>query len=604
MLLALLFSAPVRAEVPPEVRDAAGIETHPLEDGLLVWQRVEIVLGDDGRVTRSEDSALKMLSAKSTRADFFDPHIDWNDARAELSVDDARSWMVDGTEVVAKANSRVPNTASELQWAVPYAHMRRMTVAHVGVEHGATSRLAYSLTDREPMGLPLWGALDLNGPFPVLQQRVRVAGRLDLAWAVLGGEGVIEVGEVTDEGNSVVLERANVPAHDPAEGWPAPRLVWSTASSWDAVREVLRGRIDPALEPDDRVRAKVEDLVEPGMLAAERTAVLHRFVVEGVRTVEWPVASFDHAARPAGEVLDSSVGHSLDKAVLLVAMLRAAGLDGHIALVSSGWAIAEAVPAPAQLDEVWVQTDGVWFDPTALRDNHNLWHLAGHPVLLLDGSGAPKALEVPAGEDVASLRLVVDLEDGGHEVQVSGSAEVDLAREYNPVVGWDRSSDRLLPLAEGVAGGFGGAAVDATAPGRLDDELCSLHAEFSKGVLSFDAAGLVRLEVPRVPGTVGGLQVWRQERDHPVRVPTGRERVALELTLPEDLEPAWLPEPVELKNRAGSLVRTIERDGQNVEITEELVLSTAVVAPNAWPELRALLSAMERGRTVLLQRVE
>ncbi|MBW2257929.1 MAG: hypothetical protein JRI25_25465, partial [Deltaproteobacteria bacterium] len=371
MLLALLVSAPVLAEVPSEVRDAPGAEAYPLDDALLVWQRVDVVLGDDGRVIRTEDAALKMFTAKSTRANHFDPHIDWNDARTALSVDDVRSWMVDGTEVVAKDNSQVPNTAPELQWAVPYAHMRRMTVAHVGVEHGGTSHLATTLTDREPTGLPLWGALDLNGPFPVLRQHVRIAGKGDLSWAVLGGEGVIEIGgEVTDDGASVVLERANVPAHDPAEGWPAPRLVWSTASSWDEVRQILRERIDLALEPDDQVRAKVEDLVVPGMLPDERTAVLHRFVVEGVRTVAWPVDAFDYAARPAGEVLDSSVGHALDKAVLLVALLRSAGLDAQIALAASGWAVAEAVPTPVQLDQVWVQTGGTWLDPTALRDHH------------------------------------------------------------------------------------------------------------------------------------------------------------------------------------------------------------------------------------------
>jgi len=209
-----------------------------------------------------------------------------------------------------------------------------------------------------------------------------------------------------------------------------------------------------------------------------------------------------------------------------------------------------------------------------------------------------------AGEDIGALRLSVDLEDGGHEVRVSGHAEVDLAHAYNPVVGWDRSSDRLLPLARGVAGVFGGANVDATAPARLDEALCSLGADFSGGVLPFDAAGLVRVELPRVPGAVPGLQPWRQDRAHPVRVPTGTERVALTLTLPEDLEPAWLPEPVELENRAGSLVRTVERDGSTVEITEELRLSADWLAPGVWPELRALLNAVERGRTLLLERGE
>ena len=167
-------AAPAAGTIPDWVREAPGREAFPEEDGLLVRRHLRFALDATGRVTRREETAVKMLQDWVSRHGLLDPRIDWNDARAEMRVVEARTYMADGTVVEARENSLVPNTAPPLEWAVSYSHMRQMVVAHVGAEHGSTSVLAYEVADRGPSGVPLWGVVDLARELPVLDDRIEI----------------------------------------------------------------------------------------------------------------------------------------------------------------------------------------------------------------------------------------------------------------------------------------------------------------------------------------------------------------------------------------------------------------------------------------------
>ncbi len=615
----LALSAPSVAAVPPDVERASGPDTWPGDDGLWVRRHLTVTLDASGRIATEVEQAIKPFTDHPMREDMLDPRIDWNDTRRAMEVLEAVTWMVDGTEVQALPNSFVPNTAGALEWAVPYAAMRQLTVAHVGVEHGSTSLLRYRTVDRGALGMPMWGQVALADFLPIQSQRVilEVPTGTPLHWGVLHGAAQPEQSAV-GESTRLVFQDLAVAGLVLSENHGAvgvPTLVWSSSPSWKHVRSFLEAQVEPSAMADGYVLAKLADVLDGSLTDAERIARIHSFVVDGVRTIEWPPLDFGYATRSAPEVLNSSVGHPLDKAVLLVAMLRAAGFEAQVAFASPHRAWLPEVPSPVPFEQIWVRVDAghfpLWLDPSASQQDHNGLHLAGHPVLVLDGkSEQPTVLrELDVKHNHAQLRAQVELSAGDGGLQASGRADLDLAGLYCPIVGFDRSADQASGVAGGVAGTFGGGehntVVAQQSPGFL-----ALGADFEGGAFAVPASGLVRLELPKVPGAVSGaaLQSYRSARTLPVELQgPARELVVLELTLPGGWEASYLPAPVQLDNAAGRFVRTVADDGEGgLILSAELELTQSVVAPEHWSALRALLIEADApaGRTVLLRETE
>jgi hypothetical protein len=622
LALAIPASAPAAAPaaVPGWVRNAPGRDARPDDDGLVLRQHLTLALSADGKVTRKSETAVKMLQEWVSRHGFFDPHIDWNDERSEMRVEQARTYMRDGTIRDAKENSLVPNTAHELEWAVPYASMRQMVVSQVGVEHGSTSVLAYTVTDRKPSGVPLWGTVELRGDLPVLDQSIviEVPEGTHLAWgavrAKLSPQASTRGGVASTTFERRDVEAANL-AELPAGRAGIARLVYSTAASWSDARAWLEKRVEAAIVPDASVKSAAEDAVAGAILAEEKIARVHKLVVEGLQTVSWPVAAFDYAVRPAAEVLKSSVGHPLDKAVLLAAMLRSLGLEATVALAASEREIAKDVPCLPQLDEVWVRVrsgpHAVWLDPGAGLDRRSRLSLAGHAILPLDGAAqTPETQpELDAATNRAALRVEISVADGARELGLQGSADLDQGGLYDPLRTFDRSEDRQTPVASRVASAFGGAKVKDVFVGHLGSDLSALRTTFAGGTLALPASKLARLSLPRVPGAVAGsaIQIHRGKRTLPLVLPApASEIVEVALDLPEQVDAVVLPAEAAISNSVGSIARTVRREGRKITVRTEFVLSVPVVEPERYSDLVSLFSALdsEGGRTVLLRRKE
>ena len=620
----ILFAAAAPAAVaqaPDHVASAPGAARHPDDDGLIVRQAIRVSLGADGRVERRVESALKMLTAYLPRHDHYDPRIPWNDARSTLRIDRVRTWMADGALVDAKANSVVPNTADELAWAVPYAHMRQKVVAHVGVEHGATSELVYTIADRRAWDDPFQGVLDLQGLLPILEQEItiEVPEGTPLRIAGIGCE-LEPVVESADGRTTYTVRRKDVPAVNPSEltgdQRVHDRLAWSVLGSWEHAARLLAARCEEAIRVDETVESRARDLARGLLLPEERIGKLHDFVVEGLRTVDWPIADFAFEMRRSGAVLDSSVGHPLDKAVLLLALLRSEGFDSRIALASADPLIAEGVAAWDQLDRVWVRVrfDGreLWLDPTASADERNRLHLAGLPVLVLDWPKSDLVVlpELSAEENGAVLRITAALEPHGEGLALSGTADLDLFARYNPVAAYDRTANRQAAVARGVVGALGRAAVDEVFVARQSDRLSSMRVEFSGGEIPVPRHGLVRLSLPRVPGgvTASELQLHRKSRTAPLRLPRGpaTETVQVDLRLPEGFELVYAPPETAILFSVGSLTRSVELEGRTLRCRTRISLESAEVPPGFYPELREMIAALESeaASTLLLRRVD
>jgi len=203
-----------------------------------------------------------------------------------------------------------------------------------------------------PESLPLKRHLQLL-PRAVVQE-VRGKGRV--TWTL--EHGVIdEMGEMD----------SNLPPDEP--GWP--NIEFSTATSWEAVAAAYRGMTEGRIRNDD-ARPLIAGLKAPPRNGPTREYVAK--IVERLhREVRYTGVEFADARLipeyPA-ETLRRRFGDCKDKSTLLVAALRASGIDAYLALLSAGddQDVSPDLPGLGIFNHAIVYVPGkeaIWIDATA-----------------------------------------------------------------------------------------------------------------------------------------------------------------------------------------------------------------------------------------------
>ena len=114
---------------------------------------------------------------------------------------------------------------------------------------------------------------------------------------------------------------------------PLPMVEFSTGESWAAVSRDYAALSDPSI-----VTSEVQPLL-PNPLPPTRKATIQAIVQRLHKEVRYTGVEFDEAEltpNSPAQVLKRHYGDCKDKATFLVAMLRAAGIPAHLALLSSG----------------------------------------------------------------------------------------------------------------------------------------------------------------------------------------------------------------------------------------------------------------------------
>jgi Flp pilus assembly protein TadD len=157
--------------------------------------------------------------------------------------------------------------------------------------------------------------------------------------------------------------------HVPTDVHRIPYIAWSTGKSWQEVArryaEIVEGKIGDLTVVERITKAAIGDAKTPREIAVRLLAAVERDIrYAGVEFGEGSIVP-----RTPAETLKNKYGDCKDKATLLVAMLRRAGVMAHVALVRSGagYDVEPDLPGLGYFDHVIVVVDGsepLWIDPT------------------------------------------------------------------------------------------------------------------------------------------------------------------------------------------------------------------------------------------------
>ncbi len=113
----------------------------------------------------------------------------------------------------------------------------------------------------------------------------------------------------------------------------APYLHVSTYASWRDVGAWYWRLVEEQMVPDDSIRKAARSVLEPAMTDIEKVRAIHGLVVTGTRYVGLEFGIHGFQPYKVTQVLARKFGDCKDKATLMIALLREAGIDAELVLL-------------------------------------------------------------------------------------------------------------------------------------------------------------------------------------------------------------------------------------------------------------------------------
>ncbi len=245
------------------------------------------------------------------------------------------------------------------------------------VRPGDTLELAYTLAGQNPVfGDHHAGGFAMQWSVPVLQLHRSLAWASDLPLHVRSRRGAVEAVASRADGFELrTWDARGVPAlqreADTPEWYePYADVEWSDFAGWGDVARWAEALYRAPSTPGPALRAVVDRIAAQDAGADARVMDVLRLVQKQVRYLGIESGASSHAPSAPELVYARRFGDCKEKALLMVTLLRALGIDAAPALVSttSYGAIADDLPSYGSFDHVItrVRVDGhdAWLDPT------------------------------------------------------------------------------------------------------------------------------------------------------------------------------------------------------------------------------------------------
>jgi tetratricopeptide (TPR) repeat protein len=599
-------------EVAPLIKEA---DSYAGEDAVYLVDYQYTRVQPTGLSSRFHQVAVKVFTQRGADA-FRTFPITYSPDRQEVQVLKVRITKPDGSVVEsfgdADRNMNEP-------WSGMYYDARARELSFPSLTPGDVIELQYRLEDtaRDNLLADYWGDVDyVQSTAAKLRYRymVDMPASRPLYWnrAQLP-PGITARQTPTEDGRVLYAwEASRVARVVPEPGMPgwaevAATLHVSTYKTWDDVGRYWWGLVRDQLTPNDELRRTTEEALK-GVNRADALAVvraIYNFVVTNTRYVALEFGIHGYKPYRVDRVLARRFGDCKDKASLIHAMLKVAGVDSRLVLLRMRH-LGQLPPEPASLAAfnhaiVYVPKFDLYLDGTAS------FHAASElpsadrvaNILIVDPDGKSTFMTTPEGsarDNATEVALDVTLrEDGsaeaGGRTRVSGVQAPEYRRAY------EAAATRKATFEQGWAQTFPGLRVARVAVndvGRLDEAVqvgfemeIPRYAEATSGGLRFHPFGAGRTY------TQAFAPLAERQHDLLMNAPWSSS-FAFRYTLPAGYQVREMPPEVNETTPFGSL-RMAHRMERGKLVSEgELVISTARVSAKDYPAFRAFLGRVDQ----------
>ena len=551
------------------IENAPDKEDFPDDSAIFLKMQEVADVAEDGSVVTTRNRLIKILTLRG-RERYSNQSFLFNEELSVLSLVKGMTVTKMGRLKEVEEDAINDVTPAFLKGASMYANVLEKVISFPVAGPGSTMELQIK-EEHEPAidgsysGIEYMGAMD---PMFATSFTIRYpAGALAPSSVGYTGDlGTTTIAEDAEPGR-ISYSVYNVPALVAEEHMPPatelyPTVVYSSYTSWEQPAAFFAGEFFPHVETDGEIASRVAALTQDLSSSEDKVRALFLDVATGVRNVHIPLGLGGYTPNDAGQVLENKYADTRDKAVLLISMLRAAGIDAYPALVRGmpDARFTESVPTLKQFTRILVALpDGGsyrFLDPFLDDVAYGFLRWGrGNTALVVRDNGTGELVQIPsfrASENLALKNMVVTIDsDGSAEVRASCELEGYFDRKARRDLKDATPSEKqkLFDTAANVvtAGatstGYSHSDVtDLTEPVRVFQDIRAEELAVPQGDMM-----IVHLPPFPHPFASMGLYPALAERRYAFEFPCEfRSNIELHLSLPDGYEVTWLPEDVML----------------------------------------------------------
>jgi tetratricopeptide (TPR) repeat protein/transglutaminase-like putative cysteine protease len=429
------IAGPAMSASPVEIQTAAAkIQAEPFTEATVFFERDSFSFDAAGRMTYRHTMILRMETQEGVK-NWSEIRVGWSPWHQEIPEIRARVIAPDGKVSTLDPNTITDGPARE-DGEDTYTDARVRKVPLPSAAAGSIVEQETVSRDKEPLftgGIGYGNSFSWGVPFHRGELRIDMPKTASFRIKVMALPDAKIKDEVVGDMRHYSLEQGYIPARAESDiplathNFLGHGTRFSTGESWASVAATYRKLAEANIDP-----AKVKSLMpKPG---ANRQETISRIVAALHKAVRYTGIEFGQASlqpTPAAEILKRHYGDCKDKAALLVAMLREAGIDANLALLDTGPGL-----------DVDPDLPGMQFD---------------HAIVYVPAAQGSAALWIDATAEYAEVGTLPQM-DEGRQALIIAEATTGLAMTPEPKA----DDDHLTELRDVVMADYGPAKISET----------------------------------------------------------------------------------------------------------------------------------------------
>jgi hypothetical protein len=564
-------------------------------DALYLKQKKEFVLNTDGSMDYNYSHQLKLITYLSSDKQFGESFIVFNPTYQQLSIHRSTTTMASGRKVKSPENAFNEVLPQFAPNAPAFNNLREMVVTHTGIEPGATIDLSYTVHSKKDFLPAMMGNELLPGTAPVKELtivvKIPIAQTLSFqlfntkATPVAMSDGVYK----TYTWKFTNMKALSHEIFQSRDNRLLPRISFVVGKQ---IVEKITAQPAFKLEANDAMKAAVSKIKANEKDPLKIALGLQELVVGELTTIPVPPICTGFRFRTPIEVWNSNYGSEPEKALLLSALLKQAGINNNVSAANFKGLQDGEVTNPLIFSDYYVTTDfgragKFTLSPVRFNEQDPLVSQPYRKVSLLIPGKAINAGSIDQEKNQLSLNGKLILDGKG---KVSGSCNATWKGILHPYY-------RIRKNEKAVAGLFTDGFVnqDIKVYAIKENKPLTLNVDYTieKGDALHETSGLLYLALPQQLGDAGnwGFTELPSIRTENLELPAEIDQeYNLSITLPNTYTLLTPEIKKTMKNGAGNVEILIKKEGQAIVIIRNLSLNSLVLKPEQVSDLKALMN--------------
>jgi tetratricopeptide (TPR) repeat protein len=570
---------------PPDINDFLKI---PIKKEYLDYPAVIIldekkrIVHKDGSCTNIYHTIIKVQNDKG-RERYGEITIDYDSSFESVRIIRARTIKPNGEELEAVS---IKDFAIAEDYPL-YTDQRQIVISMPGVESGAILECFYIVEEftRSIFGKEFQDLYYFQWQDPVIISRyqLRVPRGIEFKYETYN----IDIKPVINEDKDFIVytwEYKDVPPliqepYMPYYPYIAPQLWITTYKDWETLADWFASISYPQIRSDKAIEDKVKELTSDKRTREDKIKAIYYYVISQIRYVGLEYGIRGILPHQAPEIFKVKYGDCKDKAVLLVTMLRLAGIESYYTLVNTRFSTPLRKELPGfQFDHaicsVPIKGGFLFLDGTA--EDTPMGEVPvmdqGADVMILKDDGSYIFTKIPmskAQDNGVYYKVKLSIDEKG---KLFGEVKSETKGHYSVYYRWKYKSASSLEKEEAISQGINvscpGSILKSWSMENLDNLDLPVRINFTfENDKYIKRDGVVYFNPIIFTTITSAVEVGKPERRYPIHYYYPYEIIEdIEILIPSSWKIKNLPSEITLNYPWVTYERKVSINGNNIKI--------------------------------------